>query len=355
MIQYILILSLMNLFRLRDTVKNSMTQEYDIPENLDLLNKWTIPKIDPKMVYKLGTFEKIGFKQVVKTTESSIPLHEEEIVIKLLSQSDILPYKRTHKFIHIGCVQVAFRPLTLNGLPESFLASLRDGRNLNWKQSLMGIIESSLALGPVYFDAYPNLSLSLSDSNIFEALTLNVKTHGYNYIPGTEVMCICYRIYYKPLFTLNPMCKKIEKDNNETILIETNFGKSNITTRRSIKWEEIIFPENWLIEQSVPKNPILNSDFEHITQIHDGIISIGFQNSQKRKSTSYSRSISSHSFISPLDYEVKLPSEARASTSSYEENFYKNNNNEKIIINENNIIHKDEFDPETISDCNFKI
>ncbi|KAL8488701.1 hypothetical protein ACS0TY_024840 [Phlomoides rotata] len=96
----------------------------------------------------------------------------------------------THKFLHVGLVQIVFRPLTLEGLPESFLTALRDGRNLNWKQSLMGIIQSNLAHGPVYFDVYPNLCLSLSDINILEALPLNVKTHGYNYTPGTEVICI---------------------------------------------------------------------------------------------------------------------------------------------------------------------
>ena len=49
----------------------------------------------------------------------------------------------------------------------------------------MGIIQSSLAHGLVYFDVYPNLVLSLSDIHILEALTLNVKTNGYNYIAGT--------------------------------------------------------------------------------------------------------------------------------------------------------------------------
>ncbi|KAG5590338.1 hypothetical protein H5410_040852 [Solanum commersonii] len=41
----------------------------------------------------------------------------------------------------------------------------------------MGSIESTVAYGPVYFNAQPNLQLSLTDSNILDALTLNVKTH----------------------------------------------------------------------------------------------------------------------------------------------------------------------------------
>ncbi|KAI5675241.1 hypothetical protein M9H77_06191 [Catharanthus roseus] len=35
----------------------------DIPENLEALNKWTIPRVDLKTVYQLGTFEKLGLKQ----------------------------------------------------------------------------------------------------------------------------------------------------------------------------------------------------------------------------------------------------------------------------------------------------
>ena len=192
-------------------IKNMKNEEYDLPLDLELLNRWTIPKIEPRLIYQLGTFEKLGLKQIVKTTEESISLNNNEMIIKLLSENDIGQYRLTHKFLHIGLVQIAFKPLTLEGLPESFIAALRDGRNLNWKQSLMGIIQSSLAHGPVYFNVYPNLQLSLSDVNILDALTLNVKTHGYNYIPGTETICICYRIYYKPLFTLNPQCKRIDK------------------------------------------------------------------------------------------------------------------------------------------------
>ncbi|XP_070045086.1 uncharacterized protein [Nicotiana tomentosiformis] len=86
-------------------------------------------------------------------------------------------------------VQIAFKLLTLKGLPETFLAALRDARNLNFRQSLMGSIESTVAYGPVYFNTQPNLQLSLSDVNILDALTLNVKMHGYNYAPGSELIC----------------------------------------------------------------------------------------------------------------------------------------------------------------------
>ena len=83
------------------------------------------------MIYKIGAFEILGFKHIIKTTESSIPLHDNEMVLKLLNKQDLFPYLKTHKFLYIGLVHIAFRPLTLEGLSESFLAALRDGRNLS--------------------------------------------------------------------------------------------------------------------------------------------------------------------------------------------------------------------------------
>ncbi|KAL9689722.1 hypothetical protein QQ045_010111 [Rhodiola kirilowii] len=133
-------------------IKNTLKEEYDLPTNLEALNKWTIPKIEPSLIYKLGTFEKIGFKQIVKTTEETVSMNSEGLNIKLLEESDLLLYRHSYKCLQIGLVQIAFKPLTLEGLPESFIAALRDGRNLNYKQSLMGIIQTSLAHGPYYYD-----------------------------------------------------------------------------------------------------------------------------------------------------------------------------------------------------------
>ncbi|KAG5590172.1 hypothetical protein H5410_040686 [Solanum commersonii] len=127
----------MNIIRKKSIVKNSRKKEYDIPQHLDLLNKWTIPKISPRIIYHMGTFEKIGFK--------------------LLSENDLAPYRDIYHFMHIGLVQVAFKPLTLRGLSKSFIVALRDGRNHNWKKSLIETIQTSLAYEPVYLNAYPNL------------------------------------------------------------------------------------------------------------------------------------------------------------------------------------------------------
>ncbi|WMV38339.1 hypothetical protein MTR67_031724 [Solanum verrucosum] len=216
------------------STKSTRLEEIDIPQNLDLLNKWTIPKIDIKTIYDYGWFDKISHKQLIKITEQSLALNSSEQTIRLLNKRDIELYKKQYNFLHIGMIQIVFKPLTLKGLPETFLAALRDARNLNFRQSLMRSIESTVVYGPVYFNAQPNLQLSLTDANILDALTLNVKMHDYNYAPGSELICLSYRIYFKLLSTLNPRCKLYDKS-DQTILVETNFVKSTVTTRRPIK------------------------------------------------------------------------------------------------------------------------
>lgn len=332
----------------RNNVKNQINEEFEIPKQLDLLNRWTIPKIQPKVLYELGTFEELGFIQSVKTTEENLTMNQDDMIVKLLTYEDIHRYQYTHNYLHVGLVQIAFKPLTLQGLPESFLAVLRDGRNMNWKQSLMGIIQSSLTNGPVYFNVYPNLQLSLSDVNILDALTLNVKTNGYNYMPGSELICICYRIYYRPLKTMNPRCKRTNKPNNETILIESNFDMSKITTRKAIKWDEIDFPKNWVLEGAVPPQPKINNKITEIIQTSEGRIQIEFDNDDEeipllRKSRS-TRSLYSH--ISPLEYKVETPS--RCSTSQLDKKI------NQLNIKENIVQGVYEEDP-TASEMNFPI
>jgi hypothetical protein len=74
---------------------------------------------------------------------------------------------------------------------------LRDGRHLRFNDFLLGSIESSLYEGPVYFNCYPNFSLSLFDLTLLHALELNVKTDGYSTMKNALPLNIVYRIYYK--------------------------------------------------------------------------------------------------------------------------------------------------------------
>ncbi|KAG5569981.1 hypothetical protein H5410_059747 [Solanum commersonii] len=68
------------------STKSTRLEEVNIPQNLDLLNEWTILKIDIKTIYDYGWFDKISHKQLIKTTEQSLALNSFEQTIRLLNK-----------------------------------------------------------------------------------------------------------------------------------------------------------------------------------------------------------------------------------------------------------------------------
>ena len=238
----------------------------------------------------------------------------------MLTKKDLAPFKN-YKFIHIGLVQVAFKPLTLLGVNSSIMAYLRDGRCRDFKPSLAALIETSLCHGPVYFEVFLNLTLSLTYSNLLDAMQLTVHTHGYIFKPGSEIIAICYRMYYKVLQTVNPnINRKRLIPPGTTSVVHTNLLTSNIATNRLIKWNEINFPETWSLPQEIEPEPVINQKIDQIVQTSEGDVEVRFG---PHRTITLPRSISSRSISSryptPSDYYT-APSEcARASTSQIRE------------------------------------
>ncbi|KAG5571640.1 hypothetical protein H5410_061406 [Solanum commersonii] len=104
----------MHMIKRKSTVKNSRKEEYDIPQHLDLLNKWTIPKIPLRIIYQMGTFEKLSLKQVVKTTEETITIDSDHQTFRLLSENELAPYRDIYRFMHIGLDENSLSSLMLN-------------------------------------------------------------------------------------------------------------------------------------------------------------------------------------------------------------------------------------------------
>jgi hypothetical protein len=253
-------------------VKNSELLEYD--NVLQSLNKWSVPMLSSSTIYKTGMFS-LFHKYAIKTTEQTICLEEQDSSLNLLTIKDLQNYMIRYKFVHIGCVQIAFKPLTLLGMNNCIQASLRDGRCLDWTPSLMGVVETSLSHGPVYFNVYPNLTLSLTDRNLTDSLNLRIQTQGYNFKAGSEAIAIVYRVYYKVMNTLAPNVLRASPYGH-TVLIDTNLTTSKVATPRKIDWSEIKFPETWTIPQAIQPRPILNQSIENIVEELDGTVRINF-------------------------------------------------------------------------------
>lgn len=307
------------------SVKNSEITEFSQTQQL---NQWTIPSIESKKIYASSIFDFIS-KKSIKTLEQSISLDDSSIRLKLLSLQDIEQYLEKYNYLHIGCIQIAFKPLTLSGLNASILASIRDARCLDFLPSLMGIAQTSLCHGPVYFNIFPNLNLSLTDRNLFDSITLDVQTQGYNFLPGSETINVIYRIHYK---VMNTMCPNaiLRNDPGKTTVIESNSMTTNIATPRQISWNEVNFPDQWNLTEMVPPKPIIDNRVDQIIQNDEGDVEVLFApNKISRLSLSSSRSLRNNS------YKVSLPSSSHFVSRDSDTN--SRTDTEEIKIAENEI------------------
>lgn len=155
---------------------------------------------------------------------------------------------------------------------------LRDARFIDFRTSTLGMVHTSLYNGPIYFDTFPNITLSMNDVNISKALTLNVLTSGYDMLIGSQPVVIIYRIYYKLLKTnLNPQAV-IKNLGESTLLIQSSSRDANILIPRMMKWSEITLPNEWLIENVTQPAKVAQDDanVDYIQQYMDGSVKISF-------------------------------------------------------------------------------
>ena len=139
------------------------------------------------------------------------------------------------------------------------------------------MMETSLHKGPVYFNCYPNFALSLSDRNIMDALTLNIKTNGYYMKEGSEPLAIIYRIYYKLMkTTLDPQSIVDPSLKGQTLLLQASTRNTRLRVPQQIQWKDITLPERWQLEAIAPTPNIENTEPNFIAQNKDGTVIISY-------------------------------------------------------------------------------
>ncbi|GAV72544.1 MP domain-containing protein, partial [Cephalotus follicularis] len=214
-----------------------------LDERIKQWQNWKPPKISNKEIYKYNPFNPFNFTERIQTIEQTLKFTKTQQNIQLLDEKTIKDLAKNFKYIHFALVQVTIKQITTQGLNTSILACLRDARHLNFDDSLIGAIETSLYNGPVYFDGYPDLTISLTDKNILETLKINIKLHGYNMLPGSEIIAIIHHVHYK---ATNWICQKslVNLLKGETTMMRCVKNDSNILIPQKIKWSDINIPED---------------------------------------------------------------------------------------------------------------
>ena len=137
------------------------------------IDEWKISKISQTQIYQKSKYDIFKIDLQLKLKKRDIQLTKPFKTIQLLSKKSMQKHlARNYKYIHVGLVQVSIKPLTKKGLNTSILVVLRDARFHNFQDSLLSSIESSLCSGPVSFDCYPNITISLKDRNILQSMIL---------------------------------------------------------------------------------------------------------------------------------------------------------------------------------------
>ncbi|XP_038904487.1 uncharacterized protein LOC120090856 [Benincasa hispida] len=174
-------------------------------------------------------------------------MKDEFTEISVLSRESIEQAIDRFKYLHIGCVQVALKPLFREGLNVPVYLAFRDKRHLRFSHSILGIIQSNLERGPVYFMWKPGFIISLQDANLRDAISLDVHSQGLELKDGSLPFAVCYRVYFKLVHTIvSPRALGISPKGN-TMLMEVNIEKSSMTVPKLLQWSELTQNLVWRI------------------------------------------------------------------------------------------------------------
>ncbi|QHN79036.1 uncharacterized protein DS421_19g666610 [Arachis hypogaea] len=198
------------------------------------IDNWEIPKIPQDELY-VPDDNKRKSDYIIKTTENNIPLGPESgEEFHLLTKQSVREHARHYRYLHIGCVQVAVKPLIRESLNASIFMCLRDIRHNDFQDSLIGTVETSL--GPA---------------------------------------ALIYRIQYKVMNTCNSRVL-LKSQDRETTLFVTDMTKANVMISRLIRWDEIDLSQSWSIDTAIPTQPRQAPLLREIKQDESGKVEIFF-------------------------------------------------------------------------------
>ncbi|KAL6557106.1 hypothetical protein OROMI_017456 [Orobanche minor] len=222
------------------------------------LREWKLPRSSPSDVFKGCGFFNFPLYPKVQTVEKEIPLSEGYASFPLFPDHNLETTDCHSQYWHlqVGMIQVALKPTKL-GLNTSAIICLRDNRFIRFHDSVMGMVESTLRDGPIYFSYFPNYSVAWSDRH--NTFTIDIKTQGCSG-GGEGNPILMYRFHYKvergarPAKNfLEPRPSLVVDGRGETTLFCTNYigpSRSNRVVSKKIYWNQVSVPEIWMDESN---------------------------------------------------------------------------------------------------------
>ncbi|KAL6318568.1 hypothetical protein AAG906_000646 [Vitis piasezkii] len=206
----------------------------------------------------------------------SVRLEQDDQVIRLLDSKSIEKHKKDgYNFIHFGMIQVAAKPLTRLGLNTSIVMCWRDNKHLDYRDSIIGVVQARLNDDLVYFQCFPNFTVRIRDVDILDSVFLHVKTHGFKFKPGNSLVSIITKFTYKSKTTSvgsGALCTSLK-------------GKTTLFYSDMLD-KDVEFPENWHFANVVPTIEQRSEMIEQNVQYPDGGGDLIFSNSFRHSSSS---------------------------------------------------------------------
>lgn len=110
---------------------------------------------------------------------------------------------------------------------------------------MMVIIIISLYYRSIYVNVNLDLSLSFINRNLLKIISFNIKIHGYELLPSSEMITIIYQVYYMTIRNLISKVKyNIKPD--KTTMVENKLSSSHVFVNKQIKWDKVNFLKSWM-------------------------------------------------------------------------------------------------------------
>ncbi|KAK2635385.1 hypothetical protein Ddye_030177 [Dipteronia dyeriana] len=249
-------------------------------DDKDLVN-WQLPNIQQNSIYKKKLLD---FRTLLgqKTKEINIKFQNNTFSTNLLNKNSLTHYNKIgFNDLHIGSVQVGVKPLSKFGLNNSLLIVLRDKRITDYKESILGMTETSLTYGPFYFQVYPSFTIALNtDEHKEKCLVIDIQTHNYKFLEKSSSYKLVYRVHYRVLTSgLIPSYIPPSVPAGQTICFNAS-PSVNVLVPVPVKWENIKLPDDWVkekVDQPSYKPPMRNLH-DCVTE-QDGTLRISFRRS----------------------------------------------------------------------------